>query len=81
MDEIVSAADVADGWVDALCQCGNSGSHRGALCPQRPDAAGTLTAEQQAAYDAAKAQDIADTRAALAAAQEALDAMGASPEI
>lgn len=32
-------------WVDALCVCGNTDSHRGTFCPQRPDPAGAPSEE------------------------------------
>ena len=74
-EKVVDAAAVADGWVDALCQCNNAASHPGELCPERGDAGGTLTDEQQAAYKAARAQDIADAQARVAEAQATLAAM------
>ena len=74
-EKAVSDADIADGWVDAHCKCGAPASHVGEWCPERGDTSGVLTPEQQAAYEVAHAQDVADTQAALVAAQATLAAM------
>lgn len=74
-EKAVSDQDIADGWVDAHCKCGAPENHVGEWCPERGDTAGELTPEQQAAYEAAHAQDLADARAAVEAAQATLAAM------